>query len=353
ARTTGIEPAQITLHRAMLGGAFGRRSVQEMDFVVDAAWLSQQLNRPVKIIWSREDDVAWGWYKPMTAHVLRAAVDGNAKVLGWHHRTAVQEPLATAEPQFYEALDHRPLVSMRGAEHPVYDLPDRLVEHLPMEPGIRTYPLLGVGVTPNKFAVESFVDELAVVNDTDPLEFRIKLAKNSKRSQRVLAEIAKFSSWGQARKRSGHEVGLAFADYHGSILAGVAEISVEPDRGKISVHEFWVVIDPGIAIQPDNIKAQLEGAIIFGLGNALTERITFRNGVVQQSNFDDYVVPRISDIPRIHTSVLPSGNKPTAVGQTGAVLVAPAIANAFARLTGKRLRHMPFIPERVRGVLNS
>lgn len=352
ARTTGIEPDRVILHRSMVGGAFGRRSLQEMDFVVDAAWLSQQIERPVKMIWSREGDIAYGWFKPMSAHFVRATVDRVGDITAWHHRIAVQEPLTTAEPVMYEQFGRRPIISMNGAEQPIYHLPNRLVEHLPVETGIRTYALLGVGLTPNKFAVESFVDELAIAGNSDPLAFRMRLAARSERAQRVLSAVAEMSSWAQGPGEQDRGLGLAFVDYHGSLLAGVAEISVEPNQGKIRVHQFWAVIDPGIAIQPDNIKAQLQGAIIFGLGNALLERITFRNGVPQQSNFHDYSLMRMADVPRIHIEIMPSSAQPTAVGQTGAVLVAPAIANAFARLTGKRLRHMPFLDTRVLNALN-
>jgi isoquinoline 1-oxidoreductase beta subunit len=352
-RVTGIDAERVTLHRSLLGGAFGRRSVQEMDYVVDAAWLSQQLLRPVKLIWSRQDDMAWGWFKPMTAQHLRAALDQAGNIASWHHRIAVQEPLTTAEPVIYENLGRRPVISMRGAEQPVYDLPNRLSEHLPVEPGIRTYALMGVGLTPNKFAIECFIDEIAASAGADPLEFRLRLAAGSERAIRVLNTIAEMCSWGRSRRAEGRELGLCFVDYHGSLLAGVAEISLEGASSAIRVHEFWAVIDPGIAVQPDNIRAQLEGAIVFGLGNALSERISIHNGVVQQSNFNDYALITMRDTPPIHVEIRPGGTEPSAVGQTGAVLVAPAIGNAFARLTGKRLRRMPFLPERVTAALAS
>jgi isoquinoline 1-oxidoreductase beta subunit len=352
-RVTGLDAERVTLHRSLLGGAFGRRSVQEMDYVVDAAWLSQQLMRPVRLCWSRRDDMAWGWFKPMTAQYLRAALDESANITSWHHRIAVQEPLTTAEPVIYENIGRRPVVSMRGAEQPVYDLPNRLAEHLPVEPGIRTYPLMGVGLTPNKFAIESFIDEIAASAGTDPLEFRLRLTAGSERATRVLNTLAEMCSWGRPRPAEDREMGLCFVDYHGSLLAGAAEISLDRSRGGIRVHEFWAVIDPGIAVQPENIRAQLEGAIVFGLGNALSESITIRNGVVQQSNFDDYALMTMRDTPPIHVEIRPGGTEPTAVGQTGAVLVAPAIGNAFARLTGKRLRRMPFLPGRVTAALAS
>lgn len=350
AAVTGVEERRVVLHRSMLGGAFGRRSVGEMDFVDDAAWLSARLRKPVQVVWSREDDVAAGWFKPMTGQYLRAAVDVQGKISGWHHRVAVQEPLATAEPELFEKIGNAPIVSMPGTKDLMYDFPNQLVEHLPVEPGIRTYSLLGVGYTPNKFAVESFMDEIAAALGVDPLEFRLSQLHSSPRCRRVLAAVAELSSWGKAVPE-GRARGIAFAEYHHTLLAGVAEISMT--AGRIKTHEFWVVVDPGLAVQPDNIKSQIMGAVIFGLGGALTESVTFSNGLVQQSNYHDYAIPRIGDTPEIHVEILPQGEKPTAVGQTAAVLVAPAIASAFARLTGRRLRHMPFTPERVRVALDS
>ncbi|MFT5350571.1 MAG: isoquinoline 1-oxidoreductase beta subunit, partial [Gammaproteobacteria bacterium] len=223
-------------------------------------------------------------------------------------------------------------------------------EHMETMPGVRTYSLLGVGYTPNMFAVETFMDELASELGVDSLAFRLRHLKNSERGQRVLNAVAEKAEWTKPRAE-GRALGLAFADYHHSLLAGIAEISV--NNMQIKVHEFWVAIDPGIAVQPHNIESQVEGAVIYGLGGALSERITFKNGLVQQSNFDDYIVPRMSDVPKINVEILANGDEPTAVGQASAVLVTPAIANAFASLTGKRLRHMPFTQERIEQILTS
>ena len=349
AKATGADAARILLHRAMLGGAFGRRSVVEMDFVDDAAWLSARLRKPVQVVWSREDDVAAGWFKPMTSQHLRAAVDAHGKISGWHHRIAVQEPLATAEPELFEKIHGTPIVSMPGTTDLMYDFPNQRVEHMPVEPGIRTYSLLGVGYTPNKFAVESFMDEIAAGLGADPLEFRLRQMEPSPRARRVLEAVAALSSWGGSVPE-GRARGIAFAEYHHTLLAGVAEISVT--EGRIRTHRFWVVVDPGLAVQPDNIRSQVMGAVIFALGGALTESISFRNGLVQQSNYHDYVIPRIGDTPEIHVEILAQGGEPSAVGQTAAVIVAPAIANAFSSLTGRRLRRTPFTRDRVLAALD-
>ena len=348
AAATGADESRVTLHRSMLGGGFGRRSISEMDFVDDAAWLSGQTGKPVKLTWSREDDLAAGWFKPASGHFLRACLDQQGNIEAWRHRVAVQEPLTTAEPRIYESIDRRPVISMPGTDHLEYDFPHQLVEHLPLEPGIRTFSVMAVGFTPNKFAVESFVDEVAAAQDADPVEFRLRHLQASPRAQRVVETVAGMAGWSR-RRENDLELGVAFAEYHHTLTAGIAAISLERDL--IKVHDVWVAIDPGVAVQPDNIRTQVMGAVVYGLGNALTERITFKNGRVQQANFNDYALPTMADAPRVHIEILPSGNAPSAVGQTGAVLPAPAIANAFASLTGKRLRHMPFTGERVREAL--
>ena len=167
------------------------------------------------------------------------------------------------------------------------------------------------------------------------MEFRLRHLQGSQRAQRVLDAVAGMSGWSR-RRENDRELGVAFAEYHHTLIAGIAEISLEDDL--IRVHDVWVAIDPGVAVQPDNIRAQVMGAVVYGLGNALTERITFRNGRVQQANFNDYPVPTMADSAAGSIlEILPGGDEPSAVGQTGAVLVAPAIANAFERLTGKRL----------------
>ena len=350
AKATGVDESRVKLHRAMLGGGFGRRSISEMDFVDDAAWLSKQTRKPVKLTWSREDDLAAGWFKPASGHFLRACIDKQGNIEAWHHRVAVQEPLTTAEPGIYESIERRPVISMPGTDHLEYGFPHQLVEHLPVEPGIRTFSVMAVGYTPNKFAVESFVDEVAGYQNTDSLDFRMRHLSTSPRAQRVLDAVATRSAWSRSRDNDS-ELGIAFAEYHHTLIAGVVDMSLEQDR--IRVHDVWVAIDPGISVQPDNIRAQVMGAVVYGLGNALTERITFKNGQVQQANFNDYTLPTMADTPRIHIELLSAGNEPTAVGQTGAVLVAPAIANAFTRLTGARLRHMPFTRERVSEAINT
>ncbi|MGH8246095.1 MAG: xanthine dehydrogenase family protein molybdopterin-binding subunit, partial [Gammaproteobacteria bacterium] len=354
ARATGIEPSNVTLHRSLLGGAFGRRSVYGMDFVDDAAWLSKELDRPVKVIWSREDDIRNGYFRPMTAQYLRAALDGDGRILAWHHRVACEDPIRRYEPLLHEAWNHIPLIGMHGSEHQgmdgsplpyAYDLPDRLVEYLAVEAGVRVYAMRGVGSMPNKFAIESFIDELADEFRIDPMKFRLKLLHRSERAQQVLQAVAEMASWG--KPRPGRALGLAYGHHADSLLACVVEASVDAARENIIVHNVWVAADVGIVVQPDNVRAQVEGGVVFGLSNALMERITVKNGQVQQSNFHDYPIMRMHQVPVISVKVIASRIRPTGVGETGTVVTPAALANAFAALTGRRIRHLPMTRERI------
>jgi isoquinoline 1-oxidoreductase beta subunit len=197
----------------------------------------------------------------------------------------------------------------------------------------------------NRFATEAFLDEIAERRGVDPVDLRLELLKNVPRGQAVVKAVIEMSDY--RRPRPGRSLGFAFVDYSNTLVAGVAEVSLDRTSGKLQIHHFWCAIDPGIAVQPDNVVAQTEGSIVYGLGLALTERITIKHGVVQQSNFHDYVVPRMRDVPEMHVKLLPTDNPPSGVGQMATPLVAPAIASAVHAMTRTRLRHTPFTPERV------
>ena len=349
-----IPAHDVKLHRSLLGGGFGRRTVPSMDFVVDAAWLSKALERPVKVVWTREDDLRSGHLKPMTAHYLRAAVDAQGNISAWQHRVASDESIKLLDRPSYEAFGKVPVTSMLGSSHravdgssgDAYDLPERLVEHIGMDTGVRLYPVRGVGATPNNFAIESFMDELAARLREDPVAFRLRLLHNSARGRRIIETVAGMADWTGAR--AGRALGIAYTHYVDTAAAAVAEVSHDRRRERIIVHNVWVAADVGLAIQPDNVKAQLEGGVIHGLGYALSERVTIKNGLIQQRNFHDYSVMRMADAPAVRVELLHSERAPTGVGETGSILTPAAVSNAFAALTGKRLRHIPFTPDRVK-----
>jgi len=332
AETLGISFDQVTLHPCYLGGGFGRR--QETDWTIDATRLAAAIRRPVKLISSREDDLQYGKFRPMCLQRLEAGVDGEGNVTSWNHCVAG---------------DGLGLITT-GIEIPFYDIPNQKLERSPVSHGIRLGYWRGVGHGLNKFAIEAFVDEIAFGQSVDPYQFRRALLRKSARGAKVLDTVAEMADWGSSVPE-GRGRGIAFAEHSGSLVAAVAEVSVNTNSGEIKVHRFWCAVDCGVLIQPNNARAQIEGGIITGLSSALFERISIKNGVVQQSNFHNYRVMRMSEIPEIEVRFAESSESPTGIGEAGVPVTGGAVANAFASLTGKRLRHMPFTSDRVRSVL--
>jgi isoquinoline 1-oxidoreductase beta subunit len=346
AKALGIPVNKVILHDMLMGGGLGRRGNRDQEFVVDAVLLSKEVKRPVKVMWTREDDVHSGRFRPQSVHILRAGFDPAGQMTAWHHRYVTDNAGIFQDPFKYNgAWKKRDFISFLGGDIPTYDIANRLAEHLPIHTGVRAVSLRGIGFTANKFATEVFVDEIARKQGIDPLAYRLRLLKNAPRARKIVEAVAEMSQWD--RKRTDRALGLAYIDYSGTQTAGVAEVSVDRKTGRIQVHQFWVAADHGIAVQPDNILAQTESSVVSGLGLALTERITIKNGEVQESNFYDYIVMRNRDIPEIHIELIKTDNHPTGAGQMATPLVAPAISNAVAALTGARIRHTPFLPARV------
>ena len=349
AKLLGIPKAKVKLHDMLMGGGFGRRGNRDVDFIVDAVYLSKEAGRPVKVMWTREDDVRNGRFRPISGHALKAGFDQTGKLTAWHHRVAVDRVGAYMDPVRYQATGGRDTIAMAGADLKGYDVPHQLVEQLYRDTGVRTNPLRGIAFLANKFATVSFFDEIARKRGVDPLAYNLELLKGTPRAVKAIERVAQMADWG--KKRDGRALGFAFIDYSGSQVAGIVEISLNRPTGEIKAHNFWCTIDCGLAVQPDNVIAQEESSIVYGLGVALTELITVKNGQVEQSNFYDYRVPRMKDAPVMHVEVIQTDNHPTGAGQMATPLVAPAIANAFAELTGVRLRRPPFTPERVKQAL--
>ncbi len=349
ANALGIPENRVKFHDMLLGGGFGRRGNRDVEFIVDSVLMSKAAGRPVKVMWTREDDVHAGRFRPLYVNRIRAGLDASGTIVSWHHRVVCDRVLAFMDPVRYKMSKGRDNIAMRGTELPTYDFPQRLCEGVQEDTGMRTAPLRGIGVGQNSFANEVFIDELAVKQGKDPVQFRLQLLKNSPRARHVVEEVARMADW--SRKRPGRGLGVAYLDYSGTQVAGVAEVSVNPQTGSIKVHNFWCTIDTGVAVQPDNVIAQTESSIVYGLGLALMERITIENGAVKQSNFYDYQVPRMRDLPEIHIKLIQTPNHPTGAGQMATPLVPTAIANAVFQLTGVRLRQQPMLPERVKVAL--
>jgi len=340
-------PDQIRIHQQFLGGGYGRRIWP--DAAIQATILSNITKKPVKLILTREEDLAAARPRPMTHHLLKAGLDAKGNVVGWHHRLVSENVDAVAAPPRFKATGGKDYIGARGLDQAFYAIPNALGEYVREDRGMRVHAWRGIGSGYNKFAAEAFLDEVAQAAGKDPLEMRLALTKDMPRANAVIKAVAEMSDY--KRKRSGHGMGIAFSDYHDTLSAGVAEISLDEKTGKIKVHNYWIAVDPGLVVQPDHVHAQLESAVIYGLSAALIEQFAVKDGTVQATNFDNYPVMRMSDVPEIHTRIVTTDNPPSGMGEIGVITVAPAIANAMFQLTGKRLRHLPMTAERVKKTL--
>ena len=337
----------MAIHTLFLGGGFGRKS--EQDFVIDAVVLSRATGKPVKVVWSREDDVRHDKMRPLTAQFLQAGTDAAGALVAWRQRLVAASVLARLDLKRYEFLrgkdelvvDQVPLVYPVASQHREFLREDRGYD-------VGTWRAVGDGYT--KFAIESFVDEIAHGHGVDPLAYRLRLLAGNPRARRVLDAVATMAQWGRTRPYRGLGIALSYGfDIHH--IAAAAEVSVDRASGRIRVHSIWCAADIGVVIHRDNAIAQIEGAAVMGVSHALGERITVRDGIVQQSNFHDYPILRLADTPVVHVQLLPSDGHPYGVGEYPLSAMAPAIANAVAQLTGARVRQLPLTPERVLAAL--
>lgn len=337
-------PDKIRLNQMLLGGGYGRRITP--DIVAQTVAIANASKRTVKLILTREDDMAAARPRPMTHHIMRAGLDAQGKLVGWKHRIVAENVDAVAAPPRFAATGGKDYIGWQGSNLPHYDIANWESEGVREQRGMRVHAFRGIGAGHNKFAIESFLDEVAQARKMDPLAMRLELTQNDPRARAVIEAVAEMSDW--KRKRTGRALGLAFADYHGTVAAGVAEVSLDAKSGKITVHNYWTAADPGLVVHPESVLGQLEGGAVFGLSVALLEELTIKGGAVQQTNYHDYPVLRMADMPEIHTRIVRSGAAPTGMGEAGVGPVAPAIANAVAQLTGKRLRELPMTPARVK-----
>ena len=341
-------PDKIKINLQLLGGGFGRRIWP--DAPVQAAVIANIVKKPVKLMLTREDDIAAARPRPMTHHVMKAGLDDKRNLVSWHHRIVAENVDAVAAPPRF-AGDRRPRLHRLGRDEPGL-LQDP-------EPQGRRDPRAARharaclarhrrGLQQVRRASPSWTRSRrsgASIRST----IRLELTKDHPRAQAVIKAVAEMSNY--KKKRPGRGLGIAFSDYHDTLTAGVAEVSVDKATGKIKVHNYWIAVDPGLVIQPENAQAQIESAIVYGLSGALSEELSMKGGAIQQSNFNDYHVLRMSDMPEIHIKIIATDNPPTGMGEVGIPTVAPAIGNAVAQLTGKRLRHLPMSSDRVKKAL--
>ena len=329
AKALSLPLEQVDFHQCYMGGGFGRRSLG--DYAAECALIAKAVRRPVKLIWTREEDIAQGMFRPQSFQCLEAATDASGNVTGWKHCVVGDG----------EAL----LVT--GIKIAYYGVPSQAIERRGVSHGIKLKHWRAVGHVFNTFAIESFVDQMAVDQAVDPIEFRFERMGATPKARKVFETLAEMSNH-KAKRAEGRAIGISITERAGSLGAGAVEISLERTSGKIRVHKVWAAIDGGVIVQPAAARANVESGILYGLSSVLHERITIRDGAVEQSNFHDYSVMRMSDLPEeLHVRFVDVDSRPTGLGEIGNPFIAGAISNAFYRLTGKRLRHLPFTPERV------
>jgi isoquinoline 1-oxidoreductase beta subunit len=327
--TTGLDPSAIKVHPTFVGGGFGRKG--ETDYAVHAVLASRAVGKPVKVIWSRKEDIQHDYYRPSFKAEFSGGIDDNNRIVSWIAKNA-GTPLSE--------MFFRDFSASAGFSNIPYDIPNISVRSVTKSGfGVPVGAWRAPGSNQNTFFVESFMDELAHAAGEDPLEFRKEHLKDSPRSLAVLEEVAEMANWGQPGV-SGAAQGVAYAGYAGSILAQVAEVSIE-SGGQVKVHKVYCAIDCGDVVNPDIVKAQMEGGIIFGLTAALYGEITIDTGRVEQSNFHDYPILTLKDSPTVETSIIISGNRMGGVGEAGVPPILPAVTNAIFAATGQRIRKLP------------
>jgi isoquinoline 1-oxidoreductase subunit beta len=334
-KLTGLQPSQVQLHTTFLGGGFGRRGSATSDFVVEAVELAKKVKAPVKVIWTREDDIRGGWYRPMAYDRISAGLDVRGKPIAWDHRIVSQGVL---EGTVF-APDGKDDSALEGAVEMPYAIGNVMVSLHATKLGVPVLWWRSVGNSHTAFVVESFIDELAHAASTDPYEFRRTLLARKPRHLAVLDLAAKKANWGTPLPK-GHGRGIALHFSFDTYVAEVAEVSLT-EEGSVRVHRVVAAIDCGRVVNPDGVVAQVEGGIIFGLSAALKSEVTLNRGRVQQRNFNDYQVLRIDEAPEIEVHIVPSTEHPMGVGEPPVPPVAPAVANAMFAATGKRARKLP------------
>jgi len=339
AKTAGLAPEKVKINTTLLGGGFGRRANVASDFVVEAVHVAKVANAPVKVIWTREDDLASGWYRPMWHDRFAAGLDASGNPIAWTHTIVGQSILTGTAFEPYGVKDGIDSASVEGAADLLYGIPNLQVDLHTPKIGVPVQWWRSVGHSHTGFSVESFFDEVAHAGGKDPCELRRTLLANQPRMLAVLNLVAEKAGWGKPLA-PGRGRGIATHFSFDTYVAQVVEASVEKD-GTVRVHRVVCAVDCGRTVNPDIVKAQMEGGIVFGLTAALKTEITLENGRVQQHNFYDYPMLRMFESPEIEVHIVPSEQNPTGVGEPSVPPVAPALTNAIFAVTGKRIRRLP------------
>lgn len=350
-QVSGIPPEKVQIHTTYLGCGLGRRA--RPDFVVDAVLVSKEVGKPVKVVWTREEDIKHDAFRAAMSHRIMGGIDDQGRLISWSHKTVSGSIMKDIAPEGVQGgVDFMSLWGL--ADFPdsphnnriMYDIPNLYIEFLLSDLPIAVCPWRSVQNGPNAFAIECFVDELAHAAGKDPLEFRLQHLKTNWRAARVLETAAKKAGWGKSLPR-GQGRGIAQHSCFGSYVAQVVDLSVNEKDGGVKVNRVIAAVDCGPVVNPNTIKAQIEGAITIALSTALKEEIKFSNGGVKSSNFSDYNTIKMSEIPEIEVHIVESKEKIGGIGEPGVPPLAPAVANAVFNATGVRIRRIPLTPERV------
>ncbi len=342
-KETGLKPEQISVHTTYLGGGFGRRS--EVDVVEEAVQISKVIGKPVKVLWKREEDVKNGFYRPGTSTKAAGGLDEKGRLVAWFHRIVCPSIFSRAMPAAMKNnIDPAAMDCLSDLE---YEVPNLEVEYVRIDTPVPVGFWRSVGASHNGFTIESFVDEMAHLAKKDPLEFRLGLLKGRKRASRVLETVAEKAGWSKP-VRKGEGRGISWVLAFGTYVAQVAEVSVDKKSGSIRVHRVVCAVDCGPVVNPAILTAQMRGGIIMGLSAALKERMNFSKGGVESSNFDDYPLIRMNEVPEIEVHIIKSTDAQSGAGEPGLPPIAPAVANAVFNATGIRIRNLPMLPDRVK-----
>jgi isoquinoline 1-oxidoreductase beta subunit len=338
AAAIGVKPEDITLHTTFLGGGFGRRL--ELDFIVQTALISKAVGRPVKLLWTREDDMTHDFYRPMALNQVTAAVDAKGKPVALWYRVTSQSVTQRAFGLPKDTLDP----FMAEAAVAPYNIPNATHELVIHDTGLRAGYWRAVSHNMNAFANESFVDELAHSAKADPVAYRMELLEGKPRFQNVLSIAAKTARWDKPKK-AGEGRGVALMEGYDTYMCQIADVTVK--KGEVTVNRVVVVADLGHMVNPDTVKAQIESSIAFGMSSALYQEVTLENGRVQQTNFHNFRPIRMNQMPKVDIVLIESTEKPGGIGEPATALIGPALANAIFAATGKRLRHQPMSSEAI------
>jgi len=340
AQVAMLDPDQVEIHTTFLGGGFGRRANPRSDFVIEAVQAAMAVGKPVKVVWTREDDTQGGNYRPMWADRIEAGIAKNGKPLAWAHTIVGQSIVAGTAFEGFLVHNGIDATSVEGAADIPYAIPNVQVDLHTTKNEVPVQWWRSVGHSHTAFVVETMVDELAHLAGKDPVAYRLSILPAASRYRGVLQLAADKAGWGKKKLPANHAYGVAVHKSFNSYVAEIAEVSLE--NGKIRVHRVVAAVDCGMVVNPDGVEQQIESAIVYGLSAALHDAITLENGRVMQSNFNDYQPLRFSEMPQVEVHIVASSEAPTGIGEPGLPPIAPAVANALFKLTGKRLRRMPF-----------